>query len=111
MLGAAAIGKRRPRPLLIAASEGRTYPVAVLDDFRTVAERQLDPFFGRNAPDVLYHYTGSVGLIGILGQEALWCTQVQYLNDSQELYHAAALVAKCAGDTNSDFEVFERVRD
>jgi hypothetical protein len=83
----------------------------VLDDLRTDAQRQLDPFFGRDAPGVLYHYTGGVGLIGIIREKALWCTQVQYLNDSQELYHAAALVADCAAGKNSEFEVFDRVRD
>jgi hypothetical protein len=35
-------------------------------------------------PEVLYHYTGQAGLLGIVEQKALWCTKVQYMNDSTE---------------------------
>lgn len=36
-------------------------------------------------PPLLYHYTGQDGLTGILSSEAVWASQVQYLNDGQEL--------------------------
>lgn len=36
----------------------------------------------------LYHYTSVEGLKGILDSEALWTTQIQYMNDSKEFGHA-----------------------
>ncbi|HEX4808727.1 MAG TPA: DUF2971 domain-containing protein [Bryobacteraceae bacterium] len=45
---------------------------------------------GSDASDlpVLYHYTDSKGLIGILTEGQLWATDIRYLNDSSELRHA-----------------------
>lgn len=34
--------------------------------------------------DVVYHYTNDAGLIGILSDEEIWCSNVLYLNDSLE---------------------------
>lgn len=36
---------------------------------------------------ILYHYTTQTGLLGILGTERLWCTDIRFLNDSRELVH------------------------
>jgi hypothetical protein len=36
------------------------------------------------SPEVLYHYTGQAGLLGIIERKELWCTKVQYMNDSTE---------------------------
>lgn len=36
----------------------------------------------------LYHYTSVEGLKGILDNESLWTTQIQYMNDSKEFGHA-----------------------
>src|SRR5579859_4516351 len=36
-------------------------------------------------PPVLYHYTNSTGLKGILGTSSLWATDADFLNDAQEL--------------------------
>lgn len=45
--------------------------------------------------DLLYHYTSVAGLIGLLGNSRLpatmWLTQVQYMNDDAEFYHAFEL--------------------
>jgi hypothetical protein len=42
--------------------------------------------------DLLYHYTSAAGLIGLLGTDAtsarMWMTQIQYMNDDSEFYHA-----------------------
>jgi hypothetical protein len=35
--------------------------------------------------DVLYHYTTPVGLIGIVEDKGLWATDVEFVNDAQEL--------------------------
>jgi hypothetical protein len=36
----------------------------------------------------LYHYTSVDGLKGILDSEAIWTTQIQYMNDSKEFLHS-----------------------
>ena len=36
-------------------------------------------------PDVLFHYTSAVGLIGIVQDEVLWATDAEFLSDAQEL--------------------------
>lgn len=41
-------------------------------------------------PSVLYHYTSADGLIGIVRNQRLWATDIEYLNDSEELTHVAA---------------------
>ena len=43
-------------------------------------------------PETLYHYTTQVGLLGIIGNDELWMTHTQYLNDTQEFRHAIDLV-------------------
>jgi hypothetical protein len=45
-------------------------------------ERDLD-----DAPSVLYHYTSSAGLQGILNSRSVWATDIEFLNDEQELRH------------------------
>lgn len=39
----------------------------------------------RELPKTIYHYTTQEGLLGILKEEELWATKVQYLNDASEL--------------------------
>jgi hypothetical protein len=67
----------------------------MLDELQAEAQtRIIEPYFSRDVPDRLYHYTDAAGLKGILCSREIHCTQVQYLNDEQELFHAAALVAE-----------------
>jgi hypothetical protein len=40
--------------------------------------------FQRVPPDILYHYTGQAGLLGIVEKTELWATQIQYMNDATE---------------------------
>jgi Protein of unknown function (DUF2971) len=35
-------------------------------------------------PDVLHHYTGQAGLLGIVNRAEMWCTKVQFMNDATE---------------------------
>ena len=42
-------------------------------------------------PAVLYHYTSAEGLLGMVQNNALWATQVQYMNDEREWHHAVDL--------------------
>jgi hypothetical protein len=36
----------------------------------------------------LYHYTSQSGLMGIISSKTIWASNVEYLNDSEELKHA-----------------------
>jgi hypothetical protein len=42
----------------------------------------------RTVPDVLYHYTSSQGLSGIIRHKALWAKDIHHLDDPRELLHA-----------------------
>jgi len=42
-------------------------------------------------PKTLYHYTGQTGLLGIIKEESVWTTPIQYLNDASELTPAIEL--------------------
>lgn len=49
------------------------------------------------APDpaeMLYHYTSSRGLLGILEEGRLWATNLEFLNDPTELTHTIGLAEK-----------------
>ncbi|MFD0034910.1 DUF2971 domain-containing protein [Streptomyces sp. NPDC127172] len=41
-------------------------------------------------PSVLYHYTTTAGISSILSSQKLWVTDVEFLNDSQELSYAGS---------------------
>lgn len=45
-----------------------------------------------NVPEILYHYTPQVGLLGIIKSKEIWMTHTQYLNDTKEFHHAIELV-------------------
>lgn len=38
--------------------------------------------------ELLYHYTSQDGLLGIIGNGAIWASNIHYLNDSKEFIHA-----------------------
>jgi hypothetical protein len=42
-------------------------------------------------PTLLYHYTGAQGFLGIIQSQAIWASNIRYLNDAQELDHAVKL--------------------
>ena len=46
----------------------------------------------RQPPEILYHYTGQEGLLGIIGKKEIWASHTQYLNDDREFRHAIELV-------------------
>ena len=51
----------------------------------------INEILRRPLPETLYHYTTQDGLLGIVKNRQLWATQIQYLNDSQELALALRL--------------------
>jgi hypothetical protein len=42
----------------------------------------------RDAPKVVYHYTTTAGLLGILSNRELWLGDVEFMNDAEELAYA-----------------------
>lgn len=40
-----------------------------------------------NPPDILYHYTDSKGIHGILESKSLWASHAFFMNDPKELTH------------------------
>lgn len=51
----------------------------------------FDQHFEKSPPDVLFHYTGQVGLAGIVEKAELWATKIQYMNDATEFGLALGL--------------------
>ncbi|WP_198160228.1 DUF2971 domain-containing protein [Photobacterium sp. J15] len=47
-----------------------------------------------NIPDVLYHYTNTNGLLGILSSSRLWATHYKFLNDESEITYALGIFEK-----------------
>lgn len=45
-----------------------------------------------DGPELLYHYTTAQGLLGILRSNALWATDLNYMNDFSELNYAWKLI-------------------
>jgi len=43
---------------------------------------------------VLFHYTDTAGVLGIVGGNALWATKAVFLNDEGEIRHTAELVTR-----------------
>ena len=46
----------------------------------------------RDTVGLLYHYTNAAGLLGIVEQNKIWATHINYLNDASELIYARTLV-------------------
>ena len=46
----------------------------------------------RQPPEILYHYTGQEGLLGIVRAKEIWASHTQYLNDQQEFRYAIEIV-------------------
>ena len=43
-------------------------------------------------PEILYHYTTTAGLIGILSNRGIWATDSWFLNDSSEVRYGLGIV-------------------
>jgi hypothetical protein len=58
-------------------------------------DNELKTIFGK-PPAVVYHYTGSAGLIGLIEKGKVWVTKVEYLNDPVEEAYGRKIVASVA---------------
>ena len=45
-------------------------------------------------PEILYHYTSQLGLIGMLNTKTIWASKIHYLNDSREFELALDLARR-----------------
>lgn len=52
-----------------------------------------ETLFSEPPRETLYHYTSLSGVLGIIGSQTLWASDIRYMNDSAELRHTADLVA------------------
>jgi hypothetical protein len=59
-------------------------------------------------PEILYHYTDQVGLLGILEKRAAWATHIRYLNDAQEFDHACGMIAQWVEDQRKAAAISDR---
>lgn len=59
----------------------------------------------------IFHYTSYFGLEGILRSKSLWCSKMQYLNDTEELRHGLNLMAEVADAEYSGLRNFSKLRD
>jgi hypothetical protein len=60
--------------------------------FARIQAYRRQAHLGDAPPPVLYHYTTSRGLLGILEHNTLWATHIGYLNDASELRYACDMV-------------------
>lgn len=53
--------------------------------------REIDSYFESSVGETLYHYTGIGALLSIAESNSLWASNIYYLNDSKEIYHACEI--------------------
>ena len=52
----------------------------------------VNELFANTPGETLYHYTTFKGLFGIIDSQALWASDIRYMNDAAELRHTVDLV-------------------
>jgi hypothetical protein len=62
-------------------------------------------------PKMLYHYTSSVGLLGIFKSKKIWTTKIHYLNDSSELSLGLTISEKKYNLRKVEIIVFEVMKN
>lgn len=61
-------------------------------------------------PEVVFHYTGPAGLVGIIRDRKIWATDIRYLNDAQEFEYTISLARTLLTDLKSRAQGSEDVR-
>lgn len=76
-------------------------PVTFDDEITALYERRTNAIVTEDEistyDGVLYHYTTSTGLLGILETQIIWGTEVSYINDAQEIKYGIDLVVNQFG--------------
>jgi hypothetical protein len=90
-----AMPKRKKGPPRVAQDERDFFDLdvspPVFDLYQRANERRIQTTY-RSPPSTLYHYTTPAGLLGIIENNKLWATHINYLNDATELGYARELV-------------------
>jgi hypothetical protein len=88
-------------PELIGATNDLLHPLQ--DQLPEVSKAPL--------PDVVFHYTDTAGLLGIIERGGFWATDYRYMNDSAEIqyvFRLASDVAKTRLQTDSKLNPYSR---
>src|SRR5438309_877746 len=68
---------------------------ASLDDLQEQLEAsRLFAWNCGDPPDVLYHYTGADGALGILSADEFWASDALFVNDAKEIRYGADILNK-----------------
>jgi hypothetical protein len=57
-----------------------------------------------SVPEILYHYTNSAGLLGIIKSKTLWATHVRFLNDESEVRYSRKLLGTVVERFEREYE-------
>jgi len=85
----------------------------------SITSNTLSGELKREPPKLLYHYTSTKGIKGILESKKVWATNVRYLNDSKEFYlvfeyalrEAQKRIKTASGMEKSCYEFFLELMD
>lgn len=67
----------------------------------------LEQLYDCEPPEFLFHYTSSVGMLGILDSRCIWATEIRYLNDAKELVNTVEFLSCEVSERISSAEEFE----
>lgn len=73
--------------------------IAVVDEWAKSLSHELAGLIEANPDEVIYHYTGADGLIGMLESGRIWATHVSRMNDSVEYEIGVELVERWVRDS------------
>lgn len=62
-------------------------------------------------PEVLYHYTSSTGLLGMINSGRVWLTNVTYMNDFSELEYGREVIRSVLTRKRKEFKQWEAFWD
>lgn len=71
---------------------------------------RLGDILSKPAPDILYHYTDTKGVLGIVDSSSMWATSLLYLNDTTEYSYAYELLLQEAKVYNHIYEIILRYK-
>lgn len=81
-----------------------------MNQWADTVSRELGLLISDNPPNIIYHYTDTKGLIGLVESGCIWATHVNRLNDSSENNHGFNLVTNYvrANEAKSSKPLFEK---
>lgn len=80
-------------------------------DHSNLPEKPLAEALPYTSRSPLYHYTSLSGLQGIVASKSMWCSQIQYLNDTGELRHGLDILASVCSSHFDGHPLFADLKD